>query len=80
MAVAGFAKLAAMPKPLAGIRTLSSPGIENAVVRVAADAMSSRAISSACAGTLSRSSAPAASVQTFSWMSEPPWGFETITE
>ena len=41
--------------------TLSSPGIENAAVRDAADAMSSRAISIICVGMFKRSRPPSAS-------------------
>src|SRR5688500_8489993 len=48
-------------KPMLGICTLSSPGIENADVRDAADAMSSRAISIICVGMFNRSRPPSAS-------------------
>ena len=79
LARAGLATLAARPNPVAGMRTLSSPGTENDVVRVAADAMSSRATSSVCAGTLMRSSAPFASAQTLTRMSAAGCGLDTIS-
>ena len=76
VAVAGLATLAAMPKPLTReCARLSSPGIENDVVRVAADATSSRAMSSICAGTLMRSSAPEASIHTFTRSRRPAAGW-----
>ena len=60
-----------MLKPLAAIRTDSSPGIENAVIRDAAEATSSRATSSDCDGTLSRTRRPAASAHSVSCRSPP---------
>ena len=57
----GLVMLAARLKPMLGICTLSSPGSENAAVRDAADAMSSRAISTVCAGMFMRSSRPSVS-------------------
>ena len=44
-----------------GIVTLSSPGFEKVEVREAADAMSSRAISTCCAGMFIRNSRPSGS-------------------
>ena len=62
-AAAGFDSVPASEKPFAGIRTRSSFGREMTTCLEATDAMSSRATSRLCAGTVSRSSRPFSSPQ-----------------
>jgi len=69
--VDGSVTVPARLKPLAPMRTDSSPGSENAEMRDAAEATSSRAISSVCAGTLSRTKAPLVSVHRLAVTSAP---------
>ncbi len=76
-AVGALVTVAAMLKPLAGTITVSSPSIENADMREAAEATSSRAISSVCAGTLSRTKRPFGSIHRF--VVSSPLGFLKVS-
>ena len=76
----GLVMVAAMLNPMLGIITLSSPGIENAAVRAAADAMSSRAISIICVGMLRRSSPPSGSAHRFINISPAGGGLLRVSE
>jgi hypothetical protein len=78
LAVGAFVTVAAMLKPLAGTRTVSSPSTEKADMREAAEATSSRAISRVCDGTLSRTKLPPASVHRLTASS--PFGFRKVSE
>ena len=65
---------------MAGMDTRSSPGMENAAVRVPADAMSSRASSSICPGMLMRRRPPLASTHTVMSSSPAGGGLTTFSD
>ncbi len=66
--------------PVAGMETRSSPGMENAAVRVPAEAMSSRASSSICDGMLRRRRPPLPSTHTVMSSSGAGGGFTTFSD